>query len=77
MIYVCVCVCRHPLFQRRGDDLYTNITVSLRDAMVGFEMDIVHLDRHKVCWCVSMDNSLLSGMHRYMCPEIRSHGLGL
>ena len=49
MPLVYVCVCRHPLFQRRGDDLYTNITVSLRDAMVGFEMDIVHLDSHKVC----------------------------
>ena len=40
--------CRHPRFERRGDDLYTNLTVTLRDALVGFEMDIVHLDGHKV-----------------------------
>jgi DnaJ family protein B protein 11 len=39
---------RHPRFERRGDDLYTNLTVSLRDALVGFSMDIVHLDGHLV-----------------------------
>lgn len=39
---------RHQTFERRGDDLYTNITISLRDALVGFEMDITHLDGHLV-----------------------------
>ncbi len=39
---------RHPVFERRGDDLYTNVTISLVEALVGFEMDIVHLDGHKV-----------------------------
>lgn len=36
------------MFERRGDDLYTNITISLVEALVGFEMDVVHLDGHKV-----------------------------
>ena len=39
---------RHQVFERRGDDLYTNLTVSLRDALVGFETDITHLDGHSV-----------------------------
>ena len=39
---------RHALFERRGDDLYTNVTISLVEALVGFEMDITHLDGHKV-----------------------------
>lgn len=39
---------RHPVFERRGDDLYTNVTISLVEALVGFEMDIIHLDGHKV-----------------------------
>ena len=39
---------RHPIFERRGDDLYTNITISLRDALVGFDLDITHLDGHLV-----------------------------
>lgn len=39
---------KHPIFERRGDDLYTNITISLRDALVGFSMDITHLDGHLV-----------------------------
>lgn len=39
------------MFERRGDDLYTNVTISLVEALVGFEMDIVHLDGHKVIHC--------------------------
>lgn len=39
---------RHDRFQRKGDDLYTNVTVALIDALNGFEMDIDHLDGHKV-----------------------------
>jgi len=38
----------HNQFERRGDDLYTNVTISLVDALQGFEMDIEHLDGHKV-----------------------------
>lgn len=38
----------HPRFERRGDDLYTNVTISLVDALSGFDMDIEHLDGHKV-----------------------------
>ncbi|XP_003737919.1 dnaJ homolog shv [Galendromus occidentalis] len=38
----------HPVFQRKGDDLFTNITISLDDALVGFETEITHLDGHKV-----------------------------
>jgi DnaJ family protein B protein 11 len=38
----------HPRFERRGDDLYTNVTISLVDALSGFEMDIEHLDGHLV-----------------------------
>lgn len=40
---------RHEHFERRGDDLYTNVTIGLVDALNGFEMDIEHLDGHKVC----------------------------
>ncbi|XP_069698375.1 dnaJ homolog shv [Periplaneta americana] len=38
----------HSMFERRGDDLYTNVTLSLQDALVGFTMEIEHLDGHKV-----------------------------
>lgn len=38
----------HQIFQRVGDDLYTNITISLQDALTGFTLDITHLDGHKV-----------------------------
>lgn len=38
----------HRIFERQGDDLYTNITITLQDALVGFTMDIKHLDGHIV-----------------------------
>uniref|UniRef100_A0A1L8DTS7 Putative molecular chaperone dnaj superfamily n=2 Tax=Nyssomyia neivai TaxID=330878 RepID=A0A1L8DTS7_9DIPT len=38
----------HEKFERRGDDLYTNVTISLQDALTGFQMEIVHLDGHNV-----------------------------
>ncbi|CAD5215043.1 unnamed protein product [Bursaphelenchus xylophilus] len=39
---------KHNVFERRGLDLYTNVTISLQQALSGFEMDITHLDGHKV-----------------------------
>ncbi|KAJ8019764.1 DnaJ-like subfamily B member 11 [Holothuria leucospilota] len=39
---------KHPVFERKGDDLYTNLTISLQDALNGFETEITHLDGHKV-----------------------------
>ncbi|KAK6166446.1 hypothetical protein SNE40_023135 [Patella caerulea] len=50
---------KHKMFERRGDDLYTNVTISLTDALVGFEMNIEHLDKHKVH--VSRDKITWSG----------------
>ncbi|XP_054014551.1 dnaJ homolog shv [Hylaeus anthracinus] len=38
----------HLVFERIGDDLYTNVTISMQDALIGFKMDIEHLDGHKV-----------------------------
>ena len=37
----------HPRFWRVGNDLYTNVTISLEDALLGFETEIDHLDKHK------------------------------
>ncbi|XP_057304125.1 dnaJ homolog subfamily B member 11-like isoform X2 [Hydractinia symbiolongicarpus] len=39
---------KHKIFERRGDDLYTNVTISLVDALTGFDIEIPHLDGHKV-----------------------------
>lgn len=38
----------HPVFTRKADDLYTNVTISLQDALTGFQLEIKHLDGHKV-----------------------------
>ncbi|XP_074659699.1 dnaJ homolog subfamily B member 11-like [Tubulanus polymorphus] len=39
---------KHSKFERRGDDLYTNVTINLVDALNGFEIEIPHLDNRKV-----------------------------
>lgn len=38
----------HSVFERKGDDLYTNVTISLQDALVGFALELKHLDGHLV-----------------------------
>ncbi|KAI0990682.1 hypothetical protein GJ496_001666 [Pomphorhynchus laevis] len=38
----------HFLFKRIGNNLYSNVTISLEDALVGFKFNITHLDGHKV-----------------------------
>ena len=39
---------KHRLFERRGDDLYHKITISLKQALTGFKRTLKHLDGHKV-----------------------------
>eukprot|EP00732_Lithocolla_globosa_P005254 Lithocolla_globosa_v1_NODE_5318_length_1261_cov_162.312604.p1 type:complete len:358 gc:universal NODE_5318_length_1261_cov_162.312604:1208-135(-) len=38
----------HPSFIRRGDNLYTTETLTLKEALVGFKKSIKHLDGHEV-----------------------------
>lgn len=62
----------HKVFERRGDDLYTNVTISLTDALSGFEMNIKHLDGHlvnikreKITWSGSKMRKPNEGMFNY------------
>lgn len=47
-LYFKVKTARHARFYRKGDDLYTNLTISLQEALIGFEMTLPHLDGHGV-----------------------------
>lgn len=38
----------HPVFTREGDNLRTTLNITLREALLGFEKEIEHLDGHKV-----------------------------
>ncbi len=39
---------RHPYFERKKNDLYTNLTINLQDALNGFNISFPHLDGHQV-----------------------------
>jgi len=47
-VHLTVRVARHKVFERRGDDLHTEIRVSLREALTGFDKALTHLDGHEV-----------------------------
>ena len=39
---------KHRLFERRGNDLFHKITISLKQALTGFKRTLKHLDGHEV-----------------------------
>lgn len=39
---------KHPKFQRNGNDLHTELTISLRESLLGWSRTITHLDGHTV-----------------------------
>ncbi|KAL3313462.1 DnaJ subfamily B member 11 [Cichlidogyrus casuarinus] len=62
----------HGVFHRKNDDLYTNITISLVDALNGFNYELTHLDgrklkisRSKVTWPGSLMALQKEGMPNY------------
>lgn len=62
----------HPIFERRGDDLFTNSTISLADALTGFNITLKHLDGHlvkinreKVTWPGAKIRKAGEGMPNY------------
>jgi len=42
-LYIKVAVARHPNFERKGDDLYTNLQVSLYTALLGGDAQVITL----------------------------------
>jgi len=38
----------HPLFTRKGNNLYAKVAITLADALLGFKKEIHHLDGHVV-----------------------------
>jgi DnaJ family protein B protein 11 len=69
---------KHKTFERKENDLYTNITITLQDALFGFELELTHLDKHKVkvtrekiTWPGAIIKKKGEGMPKYENNNIR------
>jgi DnaJ family protein A protein 2 len=47
-LYVRLNIEPHPVFKRKGADLYMEKNISLLEALTGFNFEIEHLDGHKI-----------------------------
>ncbi|KNC84636.1 hypothetical protein SARC_03166 [Sphaeroforma arctica JP610] len=59
----------HPMFVRRGIHLYTRLSITLAEALLGFEKKITHLDGHEVTIerdSVSQPGQVISKEHEGM-----------
>ncbi|GET89205.1 chaperone protein DNAJ, putative [Leishmania tarentolae] len=68
----------HPVFNRSGNDLYANVSITLKEALLGFEKTLKHLDGHDVelHWDGVMQNTQQvriegEGMPRHHVPSER------
>ena len=47
-LYIRIFVKKHPVFQRRGDDLYLQVPISFSQAALGDEIEILTLEKSKI-----------------------------
>jgi len=47
-LYVRILIKKHPIFERRGDDLYLSMPISITQATLGGEIEILTLERKKI-----------------------------
>ena len=53
-LYTRILIKEHPVFERRGDDLYLELMINYSDAVLGSEVEIETLDKTKLSLEVPM-----------------------
>ncbi len=77
-LYIRILIKKHPVFQRKGDDLYTETSISFSKAVIGGDIEIKTLDGKKILLKVpsgteSGDSLRLSGKG---IPHFGGYGKG-
>lgn len=47
-LHIKLCEQEHSIFKRKGSNLFINHTITLTEALTGFELDLIHLDKRKL-----------------------------
>ena len=72
-VLVTLQVLKHPVFKRRGSDLILTLRISLLEALVGFQREVVHLDGRRLRLSVPRG----SVVHPGSALEISGEGMPL
>lgn len=77
-LYIRVFVKPHPIFERKGDDLYTSVAISLTQAALGDEIEIETLEKTKILLIVpaGTESGRVLRITGKGIPHFSGHGRG-
>ncbi|MEA3293233.1 MAG: molecular chaperone DnaJ [Patescibacteria group bacterium] len=77
-LYIRIFVMKHPVFQRKGDDLYSTVPISFSQAVLGDEKKILTLDNKKILLKISAgtESGKIVRITGKGIPHFLGHGRG-
>jgi molecular chaperone DnaJ len=77
-LYIRIFVKKHPIFQRKGDDLFTSAPISMTQAALGSEIEIPTLDATKILLTVSagVESGKILRISGKGLPHFQGYGKG-
>ncbi len=67
-LYILIVEKEHPIYKRQGSDLYITLTISLKESLLGFDREIIHLNGTEI----ELDCKNI--IHPYMEKRIQDSG---
>jgi molecular chaperone DnaJ len=77
-LYIRIFVKKHPIFARRGDDLYVSVPISFSQASLGDEIEVLTLEGSKIFLAVpsGTESGKILRISGKGVPRFSSHGRG-